>query len=95
QASPNIQVCTGAVGVGCITIPISSPSCISFTQGLSFLNKEVSSVVVPNRFVCTFFEWSGCRRLQGGSWNFIAGVSGMAGTVNFNDRASSFICFPA
>ncbi|KAF9441579.1 hypothetical protein P691DRAFT_791116 [Macrolepiota fuliginosa MF-IS2] len=103
QASPNIQVCTGAVGVGCITIPISSPSCISFTQGLSFLNKEVSSAVVPGGFVCTFFEQSGCLSaqggadavvLQGGSWNFITGVSGTASTVNFNDLSSSFICSP-
>ncbi|KAF9439623.1 hypothetical protein P691DRAFT_690212, partial [Macrolepiota fuliginosa MF-IS2] len=102
-ASPNIQVCTGSMGVGCVTIPISSPSCISFMQGLSFLNKEVSSAVVPDGFVCTFFKQSSCLSaqggtdaviLQGGSWNFIAGVSGTASTVNFNDLSSSFICSP-
>ncbi|PPQ97237.1 hypothetical protein CVT26_000763 [Gymnopilus dilepis] len=97
--SPNAQVCTGPL-TGCITIPISSDDCTSFTGGLSFLNKEVTEAVIPDGFVCTFFEQFGCLseqggedtvNLQGGTWSFFS-VPGPAGTVDFNDLSSSFQC---
>ncbi|KDR76688.1 hypothetical protein GALMADRAFT_36080, partial [Galerina marginata CBS 339.88] len=100
--SPNVEVCTGNVGTGCVTIPVSSDSCINFTGGLSFLDKEVSSAVIPPGFVCTFLSDFGCLSaqggggqvvLQGGTWNF-ASVPGTSSTVNFNDKSSSFICTP-
>ncbi|KAJ7250281.1 hypothetical protein C8J57DRAFT_1667818 [Mycena rebaudengoi] len=95
-----VSVCSDVNGVsGCATIPINSNTCVSFTGGLSFLNDEISAATIPAGFACTFFDASGCISntdtdvvfLQGGSWNFFA-VPGIFGTVNFNDRASSFLC---
>ncbi|PPQ97340.1 hypothetical protein CVT26_006574 [Gymnopilus dilepis] len=100
--SPSAQVCTGSATTGCITVTISSDSCINFTGGLSFLNKEVSTAVIPDGFVCTFFEQFGCESaqggedtvvLQGGTWDFFE-VPGVASTVDFNDLSSSFQCSP-
>ncbi|KXN87093.1 hypothetical protein AN958_09303 [Leucoagaricus sp. SymC.cos] len=54
--SPNIQVCSSTVPVGCVTIAASSDSCVNFIGGLSFLYKEVSGVVIPAGLVCTFYE---------------------------------------
>ncbi|KAF9550752.1 hypothetical protein CPC08DRAFT_715210 [Agrocybe pediades] len=101
--SPNVQVCTGAVGVGCVTIPVSSDSCINFTGGLSFLNKESTSAVIPNGFICSFFSQFGCLSsqggadqvvLSGGTWSFFDVPGTASAVVNFNDLASSFICSP-
>ncbi|KAJ7250294.1 hypothetical protein C8J57DRAFT_1474939 [Mycena rebaudengoi] len=95
-----VTVCSDVNGVsGCATIPVNSDTCRSFTGGLSFLNDEVSAAKIPAGFVCTFFDAAGCISntdtdvvfLQGGSWSFLA-VPGIAGTVNFNDRSSSFTC---
>ncbi|KAJ7236919.1 hypothetical protein C8J57DRAFT_1529706 [Mycena rebaudengoi] len=73
-----VTVCSDVNGVsGCVNIPINSDDCRSFTGGLSFLNDEVSAAKVPAGF--------------GGSWNFLA-VPGISGTVDFNDRSSSFTC---
>ncbi|PPQ87406.1 hypothetical protein CVT25_008125 [Psilocybe cyanescens] len=99
---PTVEVCTGNVGTGCVTIPVVSDSCVNFTGGLSFLNKESSAVVVPGGFVCTFFADAGCLSLkggsqvilQGGTWSFANPVPGTGGNVNFNDQASSFSCSP-
>ncbi|KAF4615837.1 hypothetical protein D9613_012377 [Agrocybe pediades] len=102
DASPNVNVCTGAVGVGCILVPVSSDSCINFTGGLSFLNKEVSVAVIPDGLACTFFSQFGCLSapggfdevvLTGGTWSFFD-VPGANSDVNFNDLSSSFICTP-
>ncbi|KAF8147853.1 hypothetical protein B0H34DRAFT_803234 [Crassisporium funariophilum] len=97
----NVIVCTGTLAPmnGCVTIPVGSDTCTSFTGGFSFLNKEVSNARIPDGFVCTFFTAAGCIApqgggdvvLQGGDWNFFA-VPGTATTVNFNDQASSFSC---
>ncbi|PPQ97339.1 hypothetical protein CVT26_006573 [Gymnopilus dilepis] len=74
----------------------------SSQRGLAFLNKEVSSAVIPDGFVCTFFEQFGCESalrggdttvLTGGTWTFTS-VPGLATNVNFNDLASSFQCSP-
>ncbi|PPQ83901.1 hypothetical protein CVT25_000696 [Psilocybe cyanescens] len=99
---PTVEVCTGNIGTGCVTIPVVSDSCVNFTGGLSFLNKESSAVVVPGGFVCTFFADAGCLSLkggsqvvlQGGTWSFSTPVPGTGGNVNFNDQASSFSCSP-
>ncbi|KAJ7122176.1 hypothetical protein C8R44DRAFT_785786 [Mycena epipterygia] len=100
-----ITVCTGTISPqsGCVAIPINSDSCINFTGGLSFLNKEVSNAQVPGGFVCTFFEDAGCINggqnahdvavLTGGTYN-MAKVQGISGTQNFNDLTSSIICTP-
>ncbi|PPQ89316.1 hypothetical protein CVT25_000129 [Psilocybe cyanescens] len=103
SATPNVEVCTGNIGTGCVNIPVGSDACINFTGGLSFLDKESSAVVVPGGFVCSFFADAGCLApqggvgqvvLQGGSWSFLKPVPGTAGNVNFNDQASSFSCSP-
>ncbi|KAJ7279407.1 hypothetical protein C8J57DRAFT_1570060 [Mycena rebaudengoi] len=96
-----MTVCSGAINPpqGCVKIPINSDTCISFIKGLSFLNDEVSSAIVPPGFVCTFYDAVGCISsndsdvvlLQGGTWNFFS-VPGIFGNVNFNDRASSCSC---
>ncbi|KAJ7279393.1 hypothetical protein C8J57DRAFT_1570049 [Mycena rebaudengoi] len=96
-----ITVCSGTIipRNGCIDIPIVSDTCRSFTGGLTFLNNQVSNASVPLGYVCTFFDAAGCISkndtevvfLQGGTWDFFR-VPGIAKIVNFNDRASSFVC---
>ena len=56
EASVNVEVCAGRIGVGCVDIPIGSDACTDLTGGFTFLNKQISNVVVPSGFVCTFFE---------------------------------------
>ncbi|KAJ3721138.1 hypothetical protein F5878DRAFT_582842 [Lentinula raphanica] len=103
-APATITVCTGAGNPpqGCVTIPVVSDECTDFTGGLSFLNKEVTIVEVPDGFVCTFYEAFGCFGTQNtqdavvltsGTWD-MSSVPGIASTVNFNDMASSFTCSP-
>ncbi|KAJ7279384.1 hypothetical protein C8J57DRAFT_1464810 [Mycena rebaudengoi] len=96
-----LTVCSGSLNPrnGCVDIPINSDDCHSLTGGLSFLNDEISNALVPAGFVCTFFDAAGCISntdtdvvfLQGGAWDFFH-VPGISGTVNFNDRPSSFTC---
>ncbi|KDR67744.1 hypothetical protein GALMADRAFT_283461 [Galerina marginata CBS 339.88] len=101
EISPTVLVCTGGIPVGCVTIPVVANTCVNFNGGLTFLNKEVSAVQVPNGYVCTFFDNFGCLApqgggdivLQGGVTNLSA-ASGTAATVNFNDIPSSFSCSP-
>ncbi|KAJ7279388.1 hypothetical protein C8J57DRAFT_1712464 [Mycena rebaudengoi] len=84
---------------GCVDLPIVNDECINFTGGLDFWNDEISNALVPAGFVCTFFDAAGCISntdidvvfLQGGAWDFFH-VPGISGTVNFNDRPSSFTC---
>ncbi|KIK54477.1 hypothetical protein GYMLUDRAFT_63085 [Collybiopsis luxurians FD-317 M1] len=99
-----VTACTGSINPpnGCVTIPVVSDSCINFTGGLSFLNKEVSNVQVPGGFICSFYEDFGCLGdqnsddvvvLTGGTWSMF-NVQGVKGPLNFNDLASSFTCSP-
>ncbi|KAJ7797012.1 hypothetical protein B0H14DRAFT_3157710 [Mycena olivaceomarginata] len=101
-----VTVCSGGVGVGCAGVPTVSDTCINLTGGLSFLNKEISTAVVPGGMICTFFQDFGCTAsgvvnagtdsqvfLGQGTWNFFA-VPGLSGTTNFNDLTSSFTCSP-
>ncbi|KAF7340870.1 hypothetical protein MSAN_02116500 [Mycena sanguinolenta] len=108
DASPSVEVCTGSLSPanGCVTIPVVSDECVDLNGGLSFLNKEISNALVPDGFICTFFEDFGCIAsgtgnsgsdseviLQGGSWDFFE-VPGLSGTEDFNDLTSSFTCSP-
>ncbi|KAJ7122179.1 hypothetical protein C8R44DRAFT_785789 [Mycena epipterygia] len=103
--APTITVCTGSITPqnGCVALPVVSDSCINFTGGLSFLNKEVSHAEVPGGFVCTFFEDAGCINggqndhdvavLTGGTYTMF-NVQGINGAQNFNDLTSSISCSP-
>ncbi|KAJ3926138.1 MAG: hypothetical protein NXY57DRAFT_1065168 [Lentinula lateritia] len=97
-----ITACSGLPSNGCVTIPVVSDVCTDLTGGLSFLNQEISAVVVPDGFVCSFYEEFGCLGSQnaqnvvvltGGTWNMFS-VPGIAGTQDFNDLTSSFSCSP-
>ncbi|KAJ3838763.1 hypothetical protein F5878DRAFT_709928 [Lentinula raphanica] len=104
-APATINVCSGAGSppVGCLTIPVVSDDCTNLVGGLSFLNKEVTVVEVPDGFVCTFYEAFGCFGTQGsqdavvltsGTWDmsFVPGIA--AAQQDFNDMTSSFTCSP-
>ncbi|KAF8205342.1 hypothetical protein K438DRAFT_1818960 [Mycena galopus ATCC 62051] len=106
DVSPSVEVCSGGVGVGCVTITVVSSDCQDLDGGLSFLDKEISAAVVPDGFVCTFFEDFGCTAsgtgnsgtdsevvLTGGTWDFFD-VPGLSGPEDFNDLTSSFACSP-
>ncbi|KAF8991227.1 hypothetical protein BDQ17DRAFT_1255133 [Cyathus striatus] len=103
KASPSIILCSGSINpeAGCVTIPVVSDTCTSFTGGLSFLDEVVSNAQVPAGFVCTFFSAFGCSSsspndrivLTGGTWDFFS-VPGNNGNESFNDEASSFSCSP-
>ncbi|KAJ7213391.1 hypothetical protein GGX14DRAFT_618588 [Mycena pura] len=61
DASPEIMACTSRSTdplEGCTNIPVVSDTCVSFTRGLTFLNNELSIVIVPDGFVCSFFEYA-------------------------------------
>ncbi|KAJ7366102.1 hypothetical protein DFH08DRAFT_1071724 [Mycena albidolilacea] len=101
-----VTVCSGGVGVGCAAVPTVSDTCVNLTGGLSFLNKEISTVTVPGGFVCTFFQDFGCTAsgvvnagtnsqvfLTAGTWH-MNNVPGLSGRTNFNDLTSSFTCSP-
>ncbi|KJA13001.1 hypothetical protein HYPSUDRAFT_195902 [Hypholoma sublateritium FD-334 SS-4] len=103
DASVNVEVCTGNPGTGCVSIPIGSDSCNNLDGGLVFLNKEISSAIVPGGIVCTFFEDFGCLSEQGGAdvvvltsgtWSFFSVPGTAEPTVDFNDLTSSFSCSP-
>ena len=57
DAAVTIKLCT-AVNLGgtCATLTAVPDQCVSLTGGLSILNKEISSAVIPGGFICTFFE---------------------------------------
>jgi hypothetical protein len=38
-----------------INVPVVSEQCVDFTGGLTLMNKDLSSAVIPGGFVCTFF----------------------------------------
>ncbi|KAJ7797010.1 hypothetical protein B0H14DRAFT_3887299 [Mycena olivaceomarginata] len=105
ETPATVTVCSGGVGVGCANIPIGS-GCINLDHGLSFLNKEISTAVVPGGIICTFSQDFGCTAsgvvnagtdsqvlLSQGTWNFFS-VPGLSGPTNFNDLTSSFDCSP-
>ncbi|KAJ7467889.1 hypothetical protein B0H11DRAFT_2191364 [Mycena galericulata] len=104
--SASVEVCSAPVPTGCVTVPVVSDDCMDLTGGLSFLDEEITGVVVPDGFVCTFFQDFGCISsgkvnagtdsevvLQGGTWDMVS-VPGLSGTTDFNDLTSSFSCSP-
>ncbi|KAJ4469570.1 hypothetical protein J3R30DRAFT_3713788 [Lentinula aciculospora] len=40
---------------GCVIIPTMSNNCTNLIGGLSFLNKEISEVQIPDGSVCSFY----------------------------------------
>ncbi|KAJ6470523.1 hypothetical protein C8R45DRAFT_1104930 [Mycena sanguinolenta] len=92
DASPSIEVCTSITFTGCLTIPIVSSACVDLTGGLAGFNEEISLAIIPDGFICTFFEAFACSStaneviLQGGTTNF--------DDIHFNDLTSSFTCSP-
>ncbi|KJA28545.1 hypothetical protein HYPSUDRAFT_33970 [Hypholoma sublateritium FD-334 SS-4] len=103
DASVNVEVCTGPVGTGCVSIPVGSDDCNDLDGGLVFLNKEITSAVIPGGLVCTFFESFGCISQQGGgddvvltagTWDFFEVPGTSSASVDFNDLTSSFSCSP-
>ncbi|KAJ3806628.1 hypothetical protein EV368DRAFT_50250, partial [Lentinula lateritia] len=86
----------------CVAIPVVSDECIILTGDLSFLNKNISNVEVPDRFVCPFsIQWEclGCQNahdvvaLTGGSWDMTS-VPGIADIQDFKDMTSLLTCSP-
>ncbi|KAJ7766272.1 hypothetical protein B0H14DRAFT_3592631 [Mycena olivaceomarginata] len=101
-----VTVCSGGVGVGCANVPTVSDACVNLIGGLTFLNKEISTAVVPGGLVCTFFQDLGCTAsgvvnagtdsqvfLTQGTWD-LREAPGLSGITNFNDLTSSFSCSP-
>ncbi|KAF9536821.1 hypothetical protein CPC08DRAFT_824764 [Agrocybe pediades] len=101
DSSATITVCAD-VGANCVGLPVVSDSCLDFTGGLTFLNKAVSSAVIPGGFVCTFFSQFECTSqgeddevvLTGGTWSFFDVPGPSSPDENFNDLASSVSCSP-
>ncbi|KAF8205297.1 hypothetical protein K438DRAFT_1964374 [Mycena galopus ATCC 62051] len=108
DVSPSIEVCTGSVNPpsGCVNITVVSSDCRNLAGRLSFLNKEISTAVVPDGLVCTFFQDFNCTAsgtgnagtdsevvLQGGTWD-LSEAPGLSGSEDFSDLTSSFACSP-
>ncbi|KAH9478429.1 hypothetical protein JR316_0008884 [Psilocybe cubensis] len=55
DAAPTVEVCVDVDG-NCVNIPAVSDSCVNFTGGLSFLDKQASAATIPYGFVCTFYK---------------------------------------
>ncbi|THU83832.1 hypothetical protein K435DRAFT_870892 [Dendrothele bispora CBS 962.96] len=106
DASPTVTLCTGPGFTSiCVMPAVVSDECVNLTGGLTTLNKELSSAVIPGGFICTFFTNFGCTTasaqdsrdelgLSGGSYPHFSEVVGIAGTVNFEDVPSSYSCSP-
>ncbi|KAK7436430.1 hypothetical protein VKT23_019142 [Stygiomarasmius scandens] len=106
DASPTITLCTAGLTTGaCYQLPVVSDQCVSLTGGLTILNKEISSAIIPNGFLCTLFASFGCATanaanshdeigLVGGSYPNFFVLTGISGTQDFNDMTSSFSCSP-
>ncbi|TFK35310.1 hypothetical protein BDQ12DRAFT_726061 [Crucibulum laeve] len=94
KSAPTVTVCIDSINPpnGCVTIPFSSDSCITFTGGLSAWNKQVSNAQIPEGFICTFFETTNCvENGDAGQVSLPPGTQDFF-TAGFNDQASSFLC---
>ncbi|PPQ94599.1 hypothetical protein CVT25_010607 [Psilocybe cyanescens] len=87
SATPNVEVCTGNIGTGCVNIPVGSDACINFTGRLSFLDKESAT---PNVEVCTGNIGTGCVNIPVGSDACI----NFTGRLSFLDKESSAVGVP-
>ncbi|KAJ6470445.1 hypothetical protein C8R45DRAFT_937359 [Mycena sanguinolenta] len=54
--SPSIEVCTSSAAGRCATIAVVSAACVNLTGRLGWLNKNISTAIIPDGFVCTFFQ---------------------------------------
>ncbi|KAJ6470476.1 hypothetical protein C8R45DRAFT_1166152 [Mycena sanguinolenta] len=54
--SPSIEVCTSSSAGRCATIAVVSTACVNLTGRLGWLNKNISTAIIPDGFVCTFFQ---------------------------------------
>ncbi|KAJ7869421.1 hypothetical protein B0H13DRAFT_1896662 [Mycena leptocephala] len=92
-----VEVCLDAFGPpnNCFDISFDTDNCVPLLGNFGFLDKQISWVQIPNGFICTFFQDSGCIGggineevvLQGGTYD-------LTGPANFNDLTSSFACSP-
>ncbi|KDR73354.1 hypothetical protein GALMADRAFT_72951, partial [Galerina marginata CBS 339.88] len=97
-----LLLCTAPnFGGFCASLPFMDQKCICFTGGLTILNKEVSSAIIPQGIACTFFEAFSCfssapqlsdEVVVNGSTSDFASLLGISGTQNFTDLSSSFVC---
>ena len=56
RVDPELIACTDInFGGICITIPLVTDDCIDLTGSLSVLEKRISSAIIPEGVVCTFF----------------------------------------
>ncbi|KAJ7467885.1 hypothetical protein B0H11DRAFT_2284330 [Mycena galericulata] len=53
---PSVLLCYSVVPTLCVTTPVVSDDCVDMTGAFSFLNKEIAGAVIPNGFICTFFQ---------------------------------------
>ncbi|KAJ7611216.1 hypothetical protein FB45DRAFT_1119815 [Roridomyces roridus] len=108
DTSPMVTLCPDVNPYrGGVNVPVVSDACVNLVGGLTFLNKEISSAIIPGGLVCTFFQDFGCFTvglgnnnnqdaavvLGEGTWNF-GYLLGLSGSQNFNDMTSSFSCSP-
>ncbi|KXN85997.1 hypothetical protein AN958_10607 [Leucoagaricus sp. SymC.cos] len=56
QISPTVQLCLDYNLINCIGVPFDESKCIDFNEGRTILNKVISSVAVPNGYICDLFE---------------------------------------
>ncbi|KAJ7437992.1 hypothetical protein B0H11DRAFT_595873 [Mycena galericulata] len=89
--SASVEVCTGPVPTGCVTVPVVPDDCVDLTGGLSFLNGEISGAVVPDGFVCTFFDDFGCISEGTGNSGTDSEVVLQGGTYDFSDLLACLI----
>ncbi|KAJ7860767.1 hypothetical protein B0H13DRAFT_1900867 [Mycena leptocephala] len=85
----------------CFDISFDTGNCVPLLGNLGFLDKQLSWVQVPDGFICTLFQDSGCIDggkneevvLQDGTRD-LTNAPGLTGPTNFNDLTSSFSCSP-
>ncbi|KAK7435119.1 hypothetical protein VKT23_019812 [Stygiomarasmius scandens] len=105
-AAPTITLCTSREFLGtCLSPSVVSDTCIDLTGGMTILNKELSSAIIPAGFVCTFFTQFGCTTvaesdsqdqlgLVGGSYPDFSSITGVDVVQDFEDVPSSYSCSP-
>ncbi|KAJ7692824.1 hypothetical protein B0H14DRAFT_2651583 [Mycena olivaceomarginata] len=86
---------------GCVGLPLSSNACINFDGDLAPWNDQISNVIVPSPWSCEFFLDFDCGNggtdvvfLGAGTWDMFSVPTSDSSLINFNDKASSFGCFP-
>lgn len=61
----NLYMCIDGLETdGCINLPLPDGECVDFTGGLTPWNDAVSNTIVPPMFICTFYLYVLCFRLE-------------------------------